>query len=144
MNIRNATYRDAPAIRLLLDSLGYKTTISMLIGQLEKLSGSKDHHVFVYEQNKEIAGFIAVHFLPQLGFDGELAIITYLAVDAGQQRKGIGKQLEAYASQMAWQRKCDRIQLHCADWRTPAHDFYQKQGYREYPKYYTKRLVYAE
>jgi hypothetical protein len=30
------------------------------------------------------------------------------------------------------------------EWRTPVHQFYVQQGYEEYPKYFTKRLVYAE
>jgi len=144
MNIRNATYRDAPSIKLLLATLGYKTTTILLIPQLEKLFDGKDNQVWVYEVDKEVRGFIAVHFLPQLGFDGELVTISYLAVDETHQGQGIGKALEEYVAAAAWKRKCDRIQVHCSDWRTKANRFYQKQGYREYPKYYSKRLVYAE
>lgn len=141
MHIRNATYKDAPAIRTLLDTLGYKTTISMLIAQLEKLSGQQDHQVFVYELDKEVVGFISAHYLPQLGFDGELVTISYLAVDESVQRTGIGKALEEHLAAQAWKRKCDRIQVHCSGWRAAAHRFYEQQEYREYPKYYTVRHV---
>jgi len=144
MNIRNATYYDAPAIRLLLEALGYRTTISLLVSQLENLFDGKYAQAFVYELNKEVVGFISIHYLPQLGFDGELVLISYLSVEEGYRRKGIGKKLEKYVTEQALKRKCDRIQVHCQDWRTPAHKFYEQQGYQEYPKYFTKRLVYAE
>jgi len=143
-NIRIATYRDAPAIRLLLESLGYKATISLLISQLEDLFNKEDHQVFVYEQHKEVIGFVAVHYLPQLAFDGKLMIISYLSVDQHTQGRGVGKALEEFVTIQARSKGCERIQVHCAEWRAPTHQFYLQQGYQEYPKYFTKRLVYAE
>lgn len=144
MNIRNATYKDAPSIRILLEVLGYKTTTSLLIVQIEKLIGHQDNHVFVYELDKEVLGFIAVHYFPQLGFDGEIVVISYLAVDESVQGQGIGKALEEYVTRQALKRHCDRIQVHCSDWRVQAHKFYEQQGYQDYPKYFTKKLVYGE
>lgn len=144
MNIRNATYRDAPTIKLLLEALGYTTSMSLLVNQLETLFGNNDHQVIVYELNKEVVGFVSIHFLPQLAFDGELAVITYLSVEETVKDQRIDIALEHYVTQQAIKRKCDRIQVHCMDWRAPAHQFYEQQGYREYPKYFTKRLVYAE
>ena len=116
----------------------------MLIAQLEKLSGHQDHPVFVFEQDKEVLGFIAVHYLPQWGFGGDIMIISYLAVEESHQGHGIGKALEEYVIALALKRKCDRVQVHCADFRVLAHKFYEQQGYLEDPKYFTKRLVYAE
>jgi N-acetylglutamate synthase-like GNAT family acetyltransferase len=144
MLIRNAIYKDAPAIRLLLETLGYKTSISLLISQLELLFGKNDHQVFVYEQNKEVVGFVSVHYLPQLAFDGGLMVITYLVVDETVRNQGVGKALEKYITEQARLKKCERIQVYCAEWRTPVHQFYIEQGYQECPKCFTKRLVYAE
>jgi N-acetylglutamate synthase-like GNAT family acetyltransferase len=144
MHIRNATYKDAPAIKLLLEALGYTASFSLLVDQLERLFGNEDHQVWVYELNKEIIGFVSVHFLPQLAFDGGLAIITYLSVDETAKQTGVGQALEKQVTDQARLRKCERIQVHCLDWRTPAHQFYLQHGYQEYPKYFTKRLVYAE
>jgi GNAT superfamily N-acetyltransferase len=144
MNIREAPYRDAPVIRLLLQALGYKTSVSLLISQLENLFRKNDHYAFVYELKKEVAGFITVHYLPQLGFGRELMCISYLSVDETISDQGIATTLEEYVTRQALKRNCDRIQVHCHNWRTPAHKFYEQQGYKEYPKYYTKRLVYAE
>lgn len=144
MKIRNATYHDAPAIKLLMAALGYQTTTSLLVDQIENLFVKNDHQLIVYELNKEVVGFISVHYLPQLAFDGELVFISYLSVDDTVNDHGIAKALEQHVIQQAMKRKCDRIQVHCLDWRAAVHKFYEQQGYQEYPKYYTKRLVYGE
>jgi len=137
MTIRNATYHDAPAIKLLLEALGYKTSNSLLVHQLETLFGKNDHVVYVYELHKEVVGFVSVHFLPQLAFDGGLAVITYLSADDG----GIAQALERHVTEQARLKQCEKIQVHLLDWRVPAHQFYVQQGYTEYPKYFSKRLV---
>jgi len=144
MPIRNATYHDAPAIKILLEALGYSARTSLLVDQLERLFGSRDHEVFVYELRKEVVGFASVHYLPQLAFDGGVMIISYFSVDEGINDAGTAKELERYITDKARLHGCERIQVHCMDWRVPAHQFYAQQGYQEYPKYFTKRLVYGE
>jgi N-acetylglutamate synthase-like GNAT family acetyltransferase len=144
MTIRNATYHDAPAIKSLLEVLGYTSSISLLVDQLEIMFGKDDHQVFVCELKKEVIGFVSIHFLPQLAFDGGLMLISYLSVDEAAKQQGIARALEVYVDDHARKRKCERIQVHCLDWRAPEHAFYKQQGYQEYPKYYTKRLVYGE
>jgi N-acetylglutamate synthase-like GNAT family acetyltransferase len=135
MLIRNATYHDAPAIKSLLQALGYTSSNSLLVDQLETQFNNGDHQIFVYELRKEVLGFTSVHFLPELGFDGGIAVMK---------DQGIGEALEDYVTQQARTKKCERIQVHCMDWRALDHLFYKQQGYQEYPKYYTKRLIYAE
>ncbi|WP_259070363.1 GNAT family N-acetyltransferase [Mucilaginibacter sp. X4EP1] len=144
MPIRNATYKDAPAIRILMEALGYKTSISLLISQLENLFDGKDHQAYVYELNKEVVGFVSVHYLPQLAFDGGVMVITYLSVDETVKNINIAGELEQYITSQARLRKCERIQVHCAEWRAPAQQFYLQQGYQDYPRYFTKRLMYGE
>jgi N-acetylglutamate synthase-like GNAT family acetyltransferase len=144
LRIRNATYHDAPFIKGLLATLGYITNLSLLVDQLDRLFGTEDDHVYVCERDKEVIGFVAVHFLPQLAFDGGIAIISYLSVDETKKDQDIATALEQYVNEQARKRKCERIQVHCAEWRAVAHQFYLKQSYQEYPKYFTKRLIYAE
>jgi len=144
MNIRSATYKDAPAIKLLLEALGYKTRLSLLVDQLDRLFGNEDHQVYVCERVGEVMGFVSVHYLPQLAFDGGVAIISYLSLDETKINHDAATALEQYVTVQARKRKCERIQLHCAEWRAVAHQFYLKQNYQEYPKYFTKRLIYGE
>lgn len=135
---------DAPAIKLYLEALGYKARTSVLVGQLESAFDKGDHQIFVLELKKEVLGFVAVHFLPQLAFDGGVAIISYLSVDETIKSIDVAAALEKHVTVVARERKCELIQVHCLDWRTPAHQFYLNQGYTEYPKYFTKRIAYGE
>jgi len=144
LKIRNGTYHDAPFIKGLLAVLGYKTNISMLVDQLERQFGNEDHHVYVADYNKEVVGFVTVHYLPQLAFDGGIAIISYMSIDESFNGADVGSALEKYVTEQARVKRCERIQVHCMDFRTPAHQFYLSKGFQEFPKYFTKRLVYGE
>jgi N-acetylglutamate synthase-like GNAT family acetyltransferase len=143
MNIRKATYKDAPSIKLLLETLGYNSTVSLLVDQIEMAFGVNNNEIYICEINNEILGFASVHFFPQLAFDGDLAFISYLAED-NSKNKAVAKTLEEHINLQARKRGCDRIQVHCHDWRTAEHQFYLDQGYQLYPNFYTKRLAYGE
>ena len=144
MNIRNATYKDAPALKLLLAELGVSSSLSLLIDQLETMFSDDHNQVFVYEQYKEILGFISIHFLPQLALKGGFMLITYLSADETVGGHRIAKALEEYVAEQAMQRKCETIHVHSLDWHTLTRQFYAQQGYQEYPQYFTKRLVYGK
>src|ERR1700761_7974543 len=106
MSIRTASYRDAPAIKSLLEVLGYHTRISLLVSQLESIIDNPDHEVIVYELRSEVVGFAAIHYLPQLAFDGGLMIITYFAVDEITEHARITEELENYITDRARQHRC--------------------------------------
>ena len=76
--IRKATYHDAPFIKLLMEDLGNKTTVSLLITQLNALFNQKDHEVWVYEDKGMVTGFAIFHVLPKLGSENALLLITGL------------------------------------------------------------------
>ena len=140
MEVRTATIKDAEPIRQLLEQLGYFTKTSLLEEQIIELVENKAHRVLICEDAGEVTGFCAVHFLPQLGFDGGLVIITFFSA----KNEMAAKALEAHIVHLGYDRLCERIQVHCADFRTTDHKFYKEQGYVEYPVYLTKRLIYAE
>lgn len=144
MKIRNASYKDAPFIKNLLAALGYQSNTSLLIDQLERFFGVGSDQAYVCEIEREVVGFVTVHYLPQLAFDGGIAIISYLSVDESIKGADIAAALEKHVTEQARIKRCERIQVHCLDWRTPAHQFYLNHGYQEFPKYFTKRLVYGE
>ena len=144
MMIRKATYHDAPFIKLLMQALGYKTSNSLLVEQLTNLFDGKDHEVLVAVDKEEVTAFAVVHVLPQLAFDGALLVISYLSVDEQAKDQATARALEIYITELARRRKCERIQVHCAEWRTQAQRFFLGQGYEVFPRYFTKRLMYAE
>jgi GNAT superfamily N-acetyltransferase len=144
MTIRNASFKDTSVIRDLLEQLGYRVEYPLLMKQVSVLLSNPDNRLLVTEQDNQVVAFCSVCFMQQIENDGELALINYLVVDEKVRGQGIGKALENYVSEIAWSRKCDRIQLHCHEWRTKAHQFYKQRGYQEYPTYFSKRLIYAE
>jgi GNAT superfamily N-acetyltransferase len=138
--IRGAMIKDAAAIRSLLDQLEYPTPDGFVESRLPEMLAHPDQELLVYEDGEVVAGFVSLHFVPQIGLHGAFAIICYLAIDKQYRSKGIGAQLEACCIQLAKQRKCDRIQVHCHIRREDAHRFYERQGFKETRKYFTKDL----
>ncbi|WP_184541773.1 GNAT family N-acetyltransferase [Mucilaginibacter sp. FT3.2] len=141
MNIRNATLTDHTAISNLLTQLSYPETELFLPGNLERMLNQPNSHVLVYDLDERVAGFIAFDFLTQLVVKGDFARISCFAVDENVRGKGVGKALEEHFANLAIERECDRIEVHCHSRRVDAHRFYYRQGYHESPKYLMKSLV---
>lgn len=142
--IKTALSSDAKVICTLVRELSYPAVVNDLEQKLAFFAQHPDHAVLVYELDGIVVGFISVCFVPSLAVDDGLAIINYLAVDERYIGQGIGKSLEKEAEKMAWERHCDWMQVHCWVERTMAHGFYKSRGYREYPVFYQRRLIYAE
>ena len=138
--LREAKMSDHEKISSLMTQLDYPGTEKFMALQLERLLQHPDESIFVYESEGNVVGFMSVHFIPQLALEGDFARISYFAVDENVRGKNIGSLLEAHAVTLAEERYCDRIELHCNFKRVKAHQFYQKQGYEEVPKYFVKSL----
>jgi len=50
-----------------------------------------------------------MHFIPQLGLEGDVARLGFLVVDENCHGSGIGKLLESHAENLARERGCDRM-----------------------------------
>jgi GNAT superfamily N-acetyltransferase len=87
-----------------------------------------------------ILGTISLHFIPQIALQGDFARISYFSVDGNARGRGIGQEMEAYCTQLARERGCELIEVHCHSRRVRAHAFYYRQGFEESPKYLIKRL----
>jgi len=140
MYIRKATYHDAPVIKTLLGQLGYHTRLSVLVDQLDRLFGSEDHQVYVCERNNELVGFTTVHYLPQLGFDGGIAVISDVSVDETQKEQDIAAALEKYVRELARKRNCERIMVLQTGRLDESADFYAGQGYEPWSGCFIKYL----
>jgi len=137
MSIRNATYHDAPYIKLMLTALGYNTRTSIIVNQLENVFGNGDHQVFVYEIRREIVGFVTANYLPQLTYEGGIMLIAYLAVDESVNNLCIKTALEQHVSDLARKRKCYQIMAGC----TSNSQFYLQEGYHKYTEFFVKQLA---
>ncbi len=138
--IRQALHTDWPGISRLLDQLEYPGTDRFLKSRLAQLLDDPAEVLLVWEDNSSILGFLSLHFIPQLALPGDFARISYFSIDETARSEGIGRQLEEYATELARERGCELIEVHCHSRRTRAHLFYFRQGYEESPKYLIKRL----
>jgi GNAT superfamily N-acetyltransferase len=135
-----ATESDTEIIADLLAQLGYPSSRDFVRMKVQELNSHPDGELVVAVEDDRVQGFVSLHFIPQLALEGEFARISYLCVDESVRSNGVGRQLELYAEKRARQRGCDRIELHCHSRRDRAHEFYDRQGYVQSPKYLMKLL----
>lgn len=140
MHIRPAQVNDSFALCALLSELGYGGTESFMDKRLAQLIADADETLLVAEEGSTVLGFISLHFIPQLALAGDFARISYFCIAEGERSKGAGQQLLAWAEQVAVQRGCDRMEVHCHEKRVKANQFYLREGYEESPRYHVKPL----
>jgi GNAT superfamily N-acetyltransferase len=140
MGIRKASVEDCNKITKLLNQLDYSDTEPFIKEKVEKLLLDPNEELLVFEEDNTVAAVISVHFIPQLAVKGDFARISYFAVDKNIRSRGIGRKIEEYCTDLAIQRNCDRMEVHCHSRRKDAHRFYMRQGYSESPKYFIKKL----
>ncbi|MBI2276500.1 MAG: GNAT family N-acetyltransferase [Dechloromonas sp.] len=140
MQIREAKSGDGEAIASLLTALDYPDTEGFIDSKIEQLLKHPDGRLLVAVEGSEILGFISLHFIPQLALPGDFCRISYFCVDEASRGRGVGAGLEEAAVELAKERGCDRIEVHCHARRELAHRFYHRQGYAESPKYLLKLL----
>jgi GNAT superfamily N-acetyltransferase len=141
MSIRNAVLDDHTALRQLLDQLEYPGADRFLLQKMIRILNDPAASLLVYESEGRVLAFMSINFITQLALEGDFARISYFAVDDTARNKGIGRQMEAYGEQLARNRKCDRIEVHCHERRAEALRFYRGQGFIDSPKYLVKSLT---
>lgn len=140
MTIRRAEEKDCDAIVRLLGQLDYLCGEESVLDKIRGFSNDDNEKLLVAEDNGIILGFLSIHFIPQIALEGDFARISYFCVDAEHRSEGIGDLMESHCAQIARERGCDRIEVHCHSRRSDAHRFYVRQGYEEAPKYFIKQL----
>jgi GNAT superfamily N-acetyltransferase len=146
MSIRSAILGDWEGISRLLTQLEYPGTAGFIRSKLERLLNDPAETLLVWAEASAppepstILGFLSLHFIPQIALQGDLARISYFAVDNEARSHGIGRQLEETATRLATEKGCVLMEVHCHTRRTRAHEFYARQGWTESPKYLIKKL----
>ena len=94
--------------------MGYSDTKSLFkIKSGTLLQNPNEYLVVIEDENEQVFGFISIHIIPQIALEGDFARISYFAVDENYSSMGAGKILEEYCVQVATERNCDRIEVHC-------------------------------
>lgn len=138
--IRPANVEDASVIEKLLAELGYADTSSFIFTRINELLEHPDAMLFVYESEGKVVALLSLHLIPQIALLGSFLRISYFVVEEKVRSQKIGLELEAFATHIAQEKGCDRIEVHCHERRTDAHRFYKCHGYVESPKYFVKYL----
>jgi GNAT superfamily N-acetyltransferase len=140
MGIRSAKPEDWKEISELLDQLGYPGSEAFVRDRIEQLLNHPDEKLLVYELEGRAVALMSIHFIPQIALEGDFARISYFVVDREFRNRGIGEELEKHCFDLAKERKCDRIEVHCHQRRRMAHRFYFRLGFEESPKYLMKMI----
>jgi GNAT superfamily N-acetyltransferase len=115
--VRTARADDAEAFIPLLSSLGYPNTLSSLKTRISRILQNPDAVLLVASTASSNAalGLLSLHFIPQLGVEGDVARIGFLVVDETSQGAGIGKLLESHGEKLSRERGCNRMVLPLTD-----------------------------
>jgi GNAT superfamily N-acetyltransferase len=140
IEIKEPNICHASEISALLISLGYPETERFIEKRIAQFLSRDDEVLLVAIEDGAVIGIISLHFIPQLALAGDFCRICYFCIKKEYRGKGIGAMLELRTVEMAKERGCDRIEVHCHSRRVDAHRFYYQQGYLESPKYLCKLL----
>ena len=101
----------------------------------------ENYCIYVAVEDKQVVGFIGLHFGLAFEISGKLMRIIALAASYKYQKMGVGKNLIKYNEKYAKNHNVSVITLNSGITRLGAHAFYEKQGfykksYSFYKKYY--------
>jgi ribosomal protein S18 acetylase RimI-like enzyme len=140
MTIREVKMEDAPSLRELLIDIGWfnqgKIAEEGFIQKLERMVAwnieGEDHLLLVAEENGEIIGYVAIHFIPYLFMGSPEGYISELFVKNAARGKGVGSRLLSEAVKEGISRGCSRLQLvNMKNRESYARGFYTARGWRE-------------
>ncbi len=142
INIRPACLEDAPALAALLHEMGQFTRINAqtidettqaVRRQMALCLADSSHSIFVAETAPgQIAGYVAIHWLPYLIHTGPEGYVSELFISPAARGQGIGSALLDLAVRQGRERGCSRMALlNMRERESYQRGFYKKQGWEE-------------
>jgi GNAT superfamily N-acetyltransferase len=140
--IRPAERGDAAGLSTLLRSIGWfqhmqaeepQQTLATVSAQLERCLSSDEHTILVAQSPAgQVAGFVAIHWLPYLFMRGPEGFISELFISEDSRGQGLGSRLLDAAVAAARERGCVRLQLiNYRSRESYQRGFYAKAGWTE-------------
>jgi ribosomal protein S18 acetylase RimI-like enzyme len=127
--IRLAQERDGPALAGLMTQLGYPTSASEMSARMRAIAADKSFATFVAVEAGEVCGMIGVSASYSYEHNDCNGRIIALVVDANMRRRGVGRELVAFAEAYLAGKNVGRIVLTSRFTRVEAHEFYESVGY---------------
>jgi N-acetylglutamate synthase-like GNAT family acetyltransferase len=141
IHIRKAQLQDVNALTKLLRSLGWFACLASEANESDRervahhltlCNSDNSHSIYVAEENGEVIGYIAIHWLPYLFLTAPEGYISELFVSETARGQGIGTQLLEVAKEEAQARGCSRLMLvNSRSRESYQRQFYEKQGWQE-------------
>jgi len=126
--IRNMIDADITSVRPLIRQLGYNLDHKTLEERFRSVMNSPDHHVFVYEIDGQLTGFLHIYGRPALEKPID-AIVQAIVIDEAYRHAGIGSDLMEAAEEWATAHGYSSVALYANVDREDANTFYLHLGY---------------
>ncbi|MBW4049568.1 MAG: GNAT family N-acetyltransferase [Proteobacteria bacterium] len=134
VSCREATKGDLPQVLGLYSQPDFDSGEVLQLSEAEdlfkRINSYPDYTIYVAVFEDQIVGTFALLVMDNLGHKGaRSAIIEDVAVAPSFQRRGVGKQMMAYALQSAGKKGCYKAMLSSNVSREKAHEFYESLGF---------------
>jgi ribosomal protein S18 acetylase RimI-like enzyme len=146
VRVREATAEDWPAVAALLAELGRPPALGtpeeedlrrVFLAYLER----DDVVALVAEDGDRVVGFCDLELRTRLNFAEPQAWIPDLVVAEDARSRGAGRALLERAEEISRERGAWGMSLESATWRERAHAFYEREGWTDSGKAFTKPLT---
>jgi GNAT superfamily N-acetyltransferase len=137
--VRDGRAEESPALAGLLSQLGHDVPPAWLGGWMGSMNRATDR-VLVAEEAGAVVGVGVLHATPFVHEAGDRARLTALVVDRGARSRGLGGLLLNACEAVALQMGCSVLEVITGDWRRDAHRFYERYGYTDVSRHYSKHL----
>jgi GNAT superfamily N-acetyltransferase len=146
VTVREARGEDWEEVAALLAELGRPEALGTdrepaLRQVFERYLSRPDVVALVAEVHGTVMGFVDLEFRTRLNFEAPQAWIPDLVVAEAERSRGAGRALLARAEELARERGCWGISLESATWRTRAHAFYLREGWKDTGRAFSKALA---
>lgn len=137
ISIRKAEIKDIPAILALyadIDMAG-EASLSFQDAQIvfSKIQSYPNYHIYVATSMGAIIGTFALLIMDNLAHKGKPSgIVEDVVVRRDWQRKGVGKEMMAYAMKICKEEGCYKMVLSSNMVREEAHQFYEALGFKRH------------
>ncbi len=138
--IRDAVESDSDSVAILLKELGYPQTSNFVVKKIRKLSKRVKDRIIVAVKKSQVVGVVSLHILPLLHQKDNLCRVTAIVVSKDHRGAYVGRRLMEVTEAYARANKCFRIEITSGDYRSGAHTFYEKLGYKEVSRRFVKML----
>jgi GNAT superfamily N-acetyltransferase len=142
IQIRNAKLSDAESIALLINQLGYPTSVDQMKKRLESLAQEKNYRTLVAVSDQLVVGLLGMSINLFWEQDGSYVRVQVLVALESHRGQGIGKLLIQNCEAWAREVNASAIYLNCGNRaeREVAHIFYKQMGFVHKSSGYVKTL----